>query len=275
MADLSDEEQLDAMRSWWAENGNYVMGGIAAGLLIIFGWNRWQSGIAETEIAASTLFEDVLYAAGLGQLERAVDPATTLFDEYGSTPYAAQARLAMARMYMDNSQDQDAAEVLRPLLELDAENELAMVARLRLAKILLYQGKAEEAVGILKDNTDNAYAARFNELMGDAYVSTGAIADAEAAYIAAMNDNPAAPTVDLSLIQLKINDLPAVDEIAAAVDAAGILPEAAEDASIDDTAAVDDEEDQASTVVPEDMVPEDTVPADIAPNDMNRDDEPE
>jgi len=45
--DLSEKEQLDAMRAWWAENGSYVMGGIAVGIIVIFGWNRWQSSMAE------------------------------------------------------------------------------------------------------------------------------------------------------------------------------------------------------------------------------------
>jgi hypothetical protein len=69
-------------------------------------------------------------------------------------------------------------------------------------------------------------------LLGDAYHATGRYAEAEVAYIAALNDNPLAPTIDPELIQLKINDLPEPGEAvagtpaeAAPVDAA---PEAAE-----------------------------------------------
>lgn len=249
MADYSDIEQLDAMRGWWAENGNFVLGGIAAGLLILFGWNRWQTGVANAEIAASTLYEEVMSAAGSGQLEQAIEPATELFDEYGASSYAALARLAMARMYMDNSRDQDAAESLRPLVESTSAGEVAMVARLRLAKILLYQGNAEQATDLLKGHQDNAFSAQYNELLGDAYVKMGSFAEAEAAYVAAMNDNPASPTVDINLIQLKINDLPVPDEIAAAVDAAGLSP--------DEEPAAEDEEDEEEMLP---MPPEDDAP---------------
>lgn len=222
MEDLSDKEQLDAMRSWWAENGNFVLGGIAAGLILIFGWNRWQGGIADAEIAASTLYEDVMYAADLGRIEDAVGPANELFETYESSPYTAQTRLAMARLYMDKSRDQDAADVLRGLIESSPDDELALIGRLRLAKILLYQGKAEEALSVLRDRADTAFAARYSEVMGDAYAAMGSYSEAEAAYIAALNDSQLTPTVDLSIIQLKINDLPVPSEIAAAAEAAGL-----------------------------------------------------
>ncbi len=225
------------MRAWWAENGNFVLGGIAAGLIIIFGWTRWHSGVAGAEVAASTLYEDVMYAAGLGRIEDAVGPANELFDSYESSPYAAQARLAMARLYMDKSRDQDAADVLQALIDSSPDKELALIARLRLAKILLYQGKAEEALNVVRDHADTAFAARYNEIMGDAYAAMGSYAEAEAAYIAALADSQLTPTVDLSIIQLKINDLPVPSEIAAAAEAAGLTSDAAPDETVGEDAA--------------------------------------
>jgi len=227
--DLEEKEQLDAMRDWWKENGNYVIGGVLAGVIMIFGWNRWQTGIADAEVAASTLYEDILYAADLGLLDNAIAPAEELLENYGSSPYAAQARLAMARMYMDSSRDQDAADMLQGLVDSSPEKEVALLGRLRLAKILLYQGKAEEALELVSDRPESGFAARYSELMGDAYVSMGEFDKAEAAYIAALNDNPAAPTIDSNFVQLKINDLPIASEIASAAAAAGIAPESESD----------------------------------------------
>lgn len=196
------------MRAWWSENGNYVIGGIVVGIIIIFGLNQYRSTVAEAEIAASTLYEDVMFAAGTGDLDAAEEAAAKLYSDYDSTAYAAQARLALARLYMDNARDQDAAEVLSGLIASNPDTELAMVGRLRLAKILLYQGKAEEVVGLIQDLPDSAFSARMNEVLGDAYVVLGRYEEAQAAYIAALSDNPVARTVDTSLIQLKINDLP-------------------------------------------------------------------
>jgi predicted negative regulator of RcsB-dependent stress response len=207
--DLTEREQLDALRAWWAENGSYVVGGVVVGMLIIFGWNRWQATTENAEIAASSLFEQVMEAAGRGNMDAAMEPANELFVSFNDSPYAAQARLAMARMYMDNGRDQDAADVLQGLIAADPDGELTLIARLRLAKILLYQGKAQEVVDVIGDLPESAFAARFSELLGDAYVELEDYEAAEAAYIAALNDNPQTPTVDVSLLQLKINDLPA------------------------------------------------------------------
>ena len=224
MEDLSEKEQIDAIRAWWSENGNFVIGGVVVGVLIIFGWNSWRSNVADTEIAASTLFEDVMEAAGRNNLDAAAGAAESLFGEYPGTPYADQARLAMARMYMDSGRDQDAADVLRPLADDASGSELALVGRLRLAKILLYQDKADEVVALIKDQPETAFSARFNEVLGDAYAALESWAEAEAAYIAAMNDNPAIPTVDVALIQLKLNDLPVPGEMAEAAEIAASDP---------------------------------------------------
>ncbi len=218
MEDQTEQEQLDAIRDWWKENGNYVIGGVLAGVIILFGWNRWQTSIADAETAASTLYEDILYAADLRLIDNAIGPAEELIANHSDSPYAAQARLAMARLYMDNSRDQDAADMLQGLVDSEPEKEITLLGRLRLAKIFLYQGKAEEALELVSDRSDSAFAARFSEVMGDAYHSLGEFEKAEAAYIVALNDDPTAPTVDTNFIQLKINDLPMPGEVAAAVE---------------------------------------------------------
>jgi len=206
--DLSEKEQLDAMRAWWSENGKFVIGGILVGIVTIFGINQWRTTTADAEIAASTLYEDVMFGAGSGDLDVAVEAATKLFAEYDGTPYAAQSRLALARLYMDNARDQDAADVLSTLIDNNPGKEITLVARLRLGKILLYQGKAEEVVGLLSGQPDGAFSARYSELLGDAYVELEQYAEAEVAYMAALADPAQSQTLDTALIQLKINDLP-------------------------------------------------------------------
>jgi len=210
--ELSEKEQLEALRTWWADNGNYVIAGVFVGVITIFGWNRWQSSIANAEIEASTLYEEVMVATGRSNLDAASLAADRLYAEYADTAYAAQAGLAMARLYMDTGRDQDAANTLADLIGSNPDQEIALVARLRLAKILLYQDKAQEVVDLVEGQSGSAFTSRFNEVKGDAYVALGNYAEAQASYAAALNDDPAAPTVDLNLVQLKINDLPLFDD---------------------------------------------------------------
>jgi predicted negative regulator of RcsB-dependent stress response len=228
--DLSEKEQLDAMRAWWQENGRFVIGGIVLGVAIIIGWNQWRGGIAEKETAASALYEDVMSATGDGNLDAANTAASELFESYPATIYASQSRLAMARLYMDKGRDQDAADVLRVLVESGGDSEIQLVGRLRLARVLLYQDKAEEVVELLRDQGEHAFAARYSEVLGDAYTALGSYPEAQAAYTAALADDPAVRTVDSGLIQLKLNDLPAATAVASGTEAATDAAEAVEEA---------------------------------------------
>ena len=231
MNDLSEKEQLEEMRAWWSENGRFVITGVVLGVVIIFGWNQWRSSIQTSRIEASNLFEEVMSAVGDGDTDIAEAAAGSIYDNYEQTVYPDQTRLAMARLYMDKGRDQDAADVLRELIVMGDENEIQLVGRLRLAKVLLYQNKPDEVVELLKDRSESGFSARYSEVLGDAYAAQGNFAEAQTAYLAALSENPALQTVDNTLVQLKLNDLPDLDELAgtsAAIEAALAEDEVAE-----------------------------------------------
>ena len=240
MNDLSEKEQIEAIRDWWRDNGNYVIAGIVVGIVTIFGWKQYQASVLDEQVEASILFEEVMGATGRGNMDAAVSAADELFAEHDGTGYAAQARLALARLYMDNGRDVDAANALRAVIENNSGEALEMVARLRLAKVLLYQDKAQDVVDLLDGQPDSAFSARFSEALGDAYFALGEYAQAEAAYLEALNDDPAAPTVDRNLVQLKINDLPSLNEVSAEPEASGAAEAPAETAAEADAAPMDE-----------------------------------
>ncbi len=205
---LSEKETIEAMRDWWRENGRFVIGGIVLGVGILVGWNQWKEYRLTARLEASARYETLANQVSGGMVDAAEGTANDLYDNYASTSYAALARLAMARLYMDRGRDQDAADTLEALLATRGGSETQMVGRLRLAKIYLYQDKPQEVVDLLSGFEDSAFAARYDELLGDAHTALGQITDAAAAYARAMADDPGAPTVNRSLIQMKIVDLP-------------------------------------------------------------------
>jgi len=216
--DLSEKEQLDEMRAWWSENGRFVIAGVVLGVAIIVGWNQWRSSIETSRIEASNLFEEVMTAAQNGDTGAAEDAASNLFAKYEKTVYPAQTRLAMARLYMDKGRDQDAVNVLRELVVAGNESEIQMLGRLRLAKVLLYQGKPDEVIEILKDRGEGGFAPRYLEVLGDAYAAQGKFAEAQTVYLAALSGNSSLQTIDNNLIQLKLNDLPELTANSAAIE---------------------------------------------------------
>jgi predicted negative regulator of RcsB-dependent stress response len=240
---LSEKEQIEQIRSWWSEYGGYVIGGLGLGIAILVGYNYYQNSKLQEELAGSAMYETLTGHVVDGEVDEAEQVADALATEYGGTSYAVQAKLALARMYMEKNRDQDAVDVLREVLDSDADTALKHVARTRLARILIYQGDAQGVVDLLEGQESEAFAAMWNELLGDAYRELGRIGDAEAAYQRVMLDPMAQATVDQRLVQWKLLDLPDI-----ASDAADSPAEASADAPAnepvdDDTVEDSGEED--------------------------------
>jgi tetratricopeptide (TPR) repeat protein len=102
--------------------------------------------------------------------------------------------------------------------------------------LLAYQGKSQEVIDLLEDQDSEAFAAIYNELLGDAYFALGRIEDAQAAYQRVMLDPLATATVDQQLVQWKALDLPepSVEESTAAEPAA---QEIVEEPAVEEPAA--------------------------------------
>ncbi len=230
---LSEQEQMDQIRSWWAEYGAYVIGGIVIGGGLLFGINNYQANKLQAEIDASASYEALLEYAYAGNLDAAETTADTIASSYAGTTYVAQSRLSMARLYMDKNRDQDAADSLRAVVDSEAGSEFRHVARLRLARILVYQDKAQEVVDLLESEGDAAFAAAYAEVLGDAYHALGRDAEAMTAYQQVLTDPLSEGTVDQQLVQWKALDLPEAEPEITTADPAPEVSEPASEAAVE------------------------------------------
>lgn len=209
MDDLqSEKEQLEEIRAWWKEYGAMVIIGVVVAVGGMFGLNAYKDSKLATQIEASALFETLAEHVTAGRLDAAESVADDLVSDYANTTYAAQSRLAMARLYMDQNRDQDAADTLNELLAMKGNEELKNIARLRLAHVLLYQDKAQEVIDLLADVDVGAFNSLYDEQRGDAYTALGKYEEAGEAYRRALADPAPNPVVDRALVQMKLVDLP-------------------------------------------------------------------
>lgn len=211
MDDLqSEKEQIEEMRAWWSEYGKVVIAGIVIGVGGLIGFNQYNASQLESQLAASELYETLVGHVVDGDLDGAEFVADDLVANYADTAYAAQSKLALARLYMDQNRDQDAADSLRELLAMSADEGLQNIGRLRLARVLLYQDKAQEVVDLLEGLDAPSFAALKDEALGDAYAALGDYQQAADAYNRALTDPSPSPTIDPALVQMKLIDLPEV-----------------------------------------------------------------
>ncbi len=205
------------MRAWWDEYGNYVIAGVVIGVVLLFGWNYYKTSKANAEIEASQLYDQLANHVAGARVAEAESALGALESGYPESAYAAQGKLAMARLYMDNNRDADAADVLRELVDANDSPLFAAVARLRLAKILHYQEKYDEVLTLLDLEENPGFTARYAEARGDALAALERYDEARDQYLLALADN--GQTVDMNFLRLKILDLPTPE-------ATDVVPEA-------------------------------------------------
>jgi predicted negative regulator of RcsB-dependent stress response len=222
---LSDKEQVERLRNWWRENGLFLIGGLALGGLGIFGWKQYQSAQLHKSEQAQALYASAKQAAEGNELEQAKTLLAQLRAEYPNNVYTQQAALAVASASIVIEPD-TATENLRIVMDSSTDAELAMIARLRLARVLAYREQYDDALALLAVESPGEFAGRIDEIKGDIYVSMGRLDDARAAYLAAMVA-PGAEVLDRSYLQMKLGDLPSLAAPAAAAPAADSVPPAA------------------------------------------------
>ena len=149
----------------------------------------------------------------LGELER----------DFPSSPYKDQGELLAARVYVESNDLDKAAHELETVMNGSKDHELSLVARMRLARIEIAQGKPDAALATLNAVEPGAFAARYHEVRGDAYYAKGDKAAALKEYRSA-SGNP--ELGDAALLDLKIADLAADAPPTAAATAPAPIPSA-------------------------------------------------
>ncbi len=195
--DLLDEhEQSERVRNWLKNNGAGLIGGIALGLAVIFGWQWWQKHQVQQAEQANVSYQSALDSIGTADLKKAQAEVGKLKD---GNAYANLAALRLAKAQVDAGQAEAAIVTLRGI---KADQTLQSLVDLRLSRLLTDAGKGEEALKILSDATDSASL----EARGDALLATGKRDQARDTYLKALTGmDVAAP--QRRLVELKLSDL--------------------------------------------------------------------
>jgi predicted negative regulator of RcsB-dependent stress response len=207
--DLQEQEQLDALKAWWRAHGNWVTTAASAVLLAVVAYQGWSWYGLRQAAAASAIYEEferVSVSKDPKDAAKARDLVGTLIEQHGSTLYATIAALRAAKSNIAAGDLKSAKAQLTWAAEHAAQKELALLARVRLAGVLLDEKAYDEALKTLKVDVPDAFAAEFADRRGDVYAAQGKVADARAAYGEALGKAGAQPL--RSLIQMKLDALP-------------------------------------------------------------------
>ncbi len=202
----TEDEQVEAIKKWWRENGISIIAGIAIGLTAIFGWRAYENHTAMQAEAASTLYEQMLVSSRENDRENIHIYADRIIADYNSSTYAVFATFMLAKLAAESG-DLEKAEIhLRWVLENNSQTEFGHIARLRLVRVLIANDKLDLATNMLNINKPGEFVARYEELRGDIFVKQGKTKEAQQAYQKALT-NIVATAGAQSVLQMKLDDL--------------------------------------------------------------------
>jgi predicted negative regulator of RcsB-dependent stress response len=206
VSDYSEAEQMERARSWLKANAIWIIAGIAIGAGGLGGW-RWYQERRDTQAEiASARYEELVDAYSRRDNVRGSTLLEELNREYAWTPYASLGSLIAARVQVEANELDKAAASLKSVMDNARDDELKMVARLRLARVQSALGKNDDALATLKIDDPGEFAPRVADTRGDVLLAKGDRDGALREYLAARtagNDG----RVDIELLDLKIRDL--------------------------------------------------------------------
>jgi predicted negative regulator of RcsB-dependent stress response len=205
--DLEEQEQLSELKAWWNQWGRLFTALAVAAAVASVGWQAWQWYQRRQAAQAAALYAVVQQAAAKGDATRAREAAGQIFEQYGGSAYGDLAALLSAKAQVAAGDLKNAQAQLTWAVEHGRDPALKDLARLRLAAVLLDQGKPAEALAQLGNEPLPAFKARHADTRGDILAAQGQVTEARAAYQAALaaiqeDDQELAPLRELVSLKL-------------------------------------------------------------------------
>ena len=187
--DLQEQEQVDALKAFWARYGNLIMWAITLVLAVFAGYSFWMKNQRDKATEASTLYGELQVAATAGDDKRAAQIFSDMKAKTPKTTYAQFGALLVAKTQADKGDTVNATANLRWVAD-NGNDENAAVAHIRLAGLLADAKKYDDALKELALVKPASFAALVSDRRGDIELAQGQKDAAAKAYKVAYDGLP-------------------------------------------------------------------------------------
>jgi predicted negative regulator of RcsB-dependent stress response len=195
----TEEQQVEAIKGFWKENGTAIIVGVGIGLAGLFGWQQYNDMVIEDKEAQSITFQSVL--EGIDS-EDGMLKAEAFTKENSDSGYALLTSLVAAQKAVENK-DFEAAKLHLNMAVSNSPNvAIADLAKIRLARVESQLGDTISALATLDSVQSLSYIDQVQEVKGDIYVATKEFDKAKEAYDAVLAEQPQNRIVEMKLSNL-------------------------------------------------------------------------
>ena len=180
--DLEEQEQLDELKHFWKRYGNLITWVLIAVFGAIAAWNGYQYWQRQQAVQASSMYEEVERAVKSGDPARLERSLADMKERFGSTVYAQQAGLMVAKAQYDKGNVDAAKAALTWVAGNAADEGYQAVARLRLSGLLLETKAYDEALKLAAGSFPDDFAPLAADRRGDILMAQGKKTEAKADY---------------------------------------------------------------------------------------------
>jgi len=203
---LTEQEQIEQLKTWAKVYGVPALIGIVAGILIFYAWHSYQDYRNRIISQASAVYDEMLIDRSQSNVEATLAQADKLSSHYSSTVYSDLASLMVAQNAIAQKNYPEAIKQFTLVLRKTSEASTRQIVRLRLARLYVAQQQAEQALNILKKVEDDSFNGLINEVRGDAFLALHQVDQARAAYQEALKELPNAEEFR-PLLAMKLDNL--------------------------------------------------------------------
>jgi len=199
----TEEQQVEAIKKFWHDNGNSIIAGLIIGLGGFIGYNLYQDHKLEQETAIADAYQAVVEKAAEDS-STFTQSAREFIEANGDSGYVSLTALALAKTAADAKDWPEAAKQLSLAAEKAQAEGIKSIALVRLARVLIQQEKYTEALDVLAKPMAASFVAAIEELKGDVYLAQDKKELARNAYQAALDAEGQAGN---QALQMKLDDL--------------------------------------------------------------------
>ncbi|WP_371376417.1 YfgM family protein [Thalassotalea aquiviva] len=199
----TEEQQVEAIKKFWKENGNSLIAGLVIGLGGFVGWGYYQDSKLEANQQLTQQYQDVITSYATKE-DGFQTEAQAFIAENSDSAYATFVAFALAKEAIDAEQYADAEKHLQQALSVAATENLKAIATLRLARVQVQLQSFDAALATLGNKLPESFQAAAEEIKGDAFLLQGKKDLARTAYLAAAD---AGGLEGNNTLQIKLDDL--------------------------------------------------------------------